>query len=139
MESLSTPPDEFSAVFDLQYRHMDMLKGSSILNKIEAASTLDNDSLNSAESWPIVLGSENCGIRFLFIAIQSPVDLNNRLVRSHYFTLGRSMGGVIYPNSTLDVTDEEFIFVDGMFEEAKDLAQSVAPRYSLESGILRIK
>ncbi|HEY1064059.1 MAG TPA: hypothetical protein VGE30_02040 [Candidatus Saccharimonadales bacterium] len=129
--------DESKAVVRLQFRHYELLQGSSVLDKIHTQAILSDQYNLVQQGWPIVLGSENEGVRFLFIALRMPPESEIFPVQSQYYTIGRSMGDVILPNSSLGITDEEYLFVDSLFSEAVQLTQTEAPHYSLESGILR--
>ncbi len=127
--------DESKAVINMQFHHWERLQGSSVLDKIHSQASLCNDGALIERGWPIVLGSETGNFRFLFIALRMPSE--SILSRAHYFTVGRAMGRIILPNATLGITDEEFIEVDAMFNEAVELTKTEAPHYSLESGMLR--
>mgnify|MGYP007026031827 FL=1 len=130
-------PSEAEAVLSMQLRHGELLQESPVMEKIYTQALLDGHEEFVQNGYPIVLGSEYNGLRFLFIALRMSPELRHEKIKSQYYTVGRYIKDASLPNAELGITDDELEFVDAMFSEAEELVVSHAPHYSLESGILR--
>ncbi len=139
MEQVHNPVNPFEAVAELQLRHKAILEGSSVLKKI-VEFTRGNEELHETvvSGWPSVLGSNYEGVRHIFIAFREQSSLfEESKVRSRYFTIGSCIGDAVMPTARFGLTDEDFYFVDKLFDEAVVLRDTVAPGYSLESGLIK--
>ena len=129
---------QLRAVMDMQHKHWQLLNGSSVISKLDSQAVTAHDIDMLPKYIPIVLGSEYNDVEQVFIAYRDPSTPQKMgVIRSRYFTVGTLTQEVALPNQKLGITDDEFNFVYNLFSEAKHLQQTVAPAYSLESGLLR--
>ena len=119
----------------LQNRHELVLRTSGVLSRMALAAYAHNREVLNTGS-PVVLGSDNGDIRFIFIAMRTLAT--DESIQSTYFTAGRTLSGSIdYPNEDAGINDTDYRIISELFDESIEFQQSVAPNYSLESGLLR--
>ncbi len=132
-----------AAVFSMQKRHQQQLEESGLTRLAffntarDTEATLD-DIMSVQDGRPVVLGVENEDSTTVFLAFQTEgVNANSEpVVRTKMIIIGSRTNGEVVANHAKGYTPSHFEVVEKLYEEAKELQQTVAPNYNIEQGIV---